>query len=100
MTNRPDSRISRSEAELLALSALQFIAMDMPRLERFLKLTGLDPSQLRASAGDSAVMTAVLGFLMDDESLLLMFSANAGIPPEHVASAQLKLGGSQPEWGC
>lgn len=98
MSKRSNFSPSHEESELLALRALQFIAEDAKRLERFLTLTGLEPADLRSGAGQPEVMAAVLGFLMEDESLLLMFTANLGLPPETVGEAHRQIAGKPPEW--
>lgn len=74
-------------AEALALTALSFLAADAKRLGRFLALTGLEAQDLRADAGTVTTLSAVLGHLLQDEPLLLVFSANAGIDPLDVARA-------------
>ncbi len=99
MSNCSDLSQSRAEAEMLALRALQFIAEDGKRLERFLTLTGMEPADLRANAGEAEVMAAVLGFLLEDESLLLVFASMAGVAPETVGKAHREIAGRQPEWG-
>jgi len=78
-------------AETIALSALAFLADDLPRLGRFLALTGLGPSELREEARAPRIQAAVLGHLLQDESLLLVFAASQGIAPELIAPAQALL---------
>lgn len=79
------------EAAALALAALAFLAEDTPRLGRFLALTGLGPDQLRALADTPETLLAVLDHLLADESLLLVFAASKGVPPEAVAAARAAL---------
>jgi len=82
------------EAERIALLALKFLAEDGQRLGRFLSLTGIGPDELRASAGEREVLGAVLGHLLEDESLLLMFVSGVGLAPEDISKAhQLLTGG-------
>lgn len=76
-----------SEAEAIAAQALAFLAEDGPRLVRFLGLTGIDIPTLRARAGSREVLTAVLDHLSGDESLLLVFAAEAKLAPETVLAA-------------
>ena len=78
-------------AETIALSALAFLAEDVARLGRFLALTGLGPSELRQEARTPRIQAAVLGHLLQDESLLLVFAASHGIAPEFVAPAHALL---------
>ncbi len=78
-------------AESIGVSALLFLASDPERLSRFLTLTGVGPAQLRAEARSPGMLTAVLDYLLQDESLLLVFSASDGVPPEDVAPARRAL---------
>ena len=89
----------REDAELLAISALSHIAGDPERLERFLAVTGLDPSELRAEAAKSSFASGVLDYVCSDESLLVGFAAEQGLPPESVDIArQLLAGPSGEDW--
>jgi Protein of unknown function (DUF3572) len=85
--------INRDRAEALALQGLTFLAGDAARLTRFLTLTGIDPSELRGWAENPGIQAAVLDHLLADESLLLVFAAEAGVAPEEVAPAQAVLAG-------
>ncbi len=78
-------------AETIALSALAFLADDLPRLGRFLVLTGLGPEELREGARSPRILAAVLNHLLQDESLLLVFASSHGVAPELVAPAQTLL---------
>jgi uncharacterized protein DUF3572 len=85
--------VTREIAEQLALQALQFLTSDGERLGRFLALSGLDPDSMRAAAFDESFLTAILEYLMGDESLLLVFATDAATPPEDVATAWQTLTG-------
>jgi hypothetical protein len=73
------------EATGAGLSALTFLAEDRARLVRFLDLTGIGPEELRQQAQSPALLAAVLEHMLADESLLLVFTATAGIDPERLA---------------
>lgn len=94
MARRSDP-LQTDEAEVIALQALQYLAQDGDRLGRFLSLTGIGPQDLRTGAGDTAVLTAVLGYMAEDESLLLVFCDAARLPPESVMDAHRALRASQ-----
>ncbi|MCB1479746.1 MAG: DUF3572 domain-containing protein [Tepidamorphaceae bacterium] len=79
------------EAETLAISALGHIAADPQMLGRFLNATGLDAATLRAAAAEPGFMSAVTGFLMNNEPALLAFTANEGLRPEAVSRAHALL---------
>ncbi len=80
-----------ADPEGLAIAALLFIAAETETLSRFLELTGIDPSDVRAAAQDKRFLLAVLDFLMADEPLLLAFAASEGLKPETVVAAHRKL---------
>jgi Protein of unknown function (DUF3572) len=86
-------RVDQDEAETIALRALGFMAEDEDRIGAFMGETGISPDDLRDSATSPAILTAVLDYLTRDESLLLMFSANADIPPERITPALMVLNG-------
>lgn len=94
MSKRPIRRLTRDDAEEVALKALRFLAEDEARLSRFLTLTGLSPAELRANAGEAQVLAGVLNHLLEDESLLFVFTSNAGIAPEQVGDAHRLLTGN------
>jgi hypothetical protein len=79
------------QAEGIAREALTFLADDVPRLGRFLALTGVGPAELRQEARNPRMLAAVLNHLLQDESLLLVFAASHGIAAELIAPAQSTL---------
>ena len=85
----------RDDAEAIALAALAFLAGDGERLGRFLALTGLGPTEIRAGTGDPAFLAGVLDHLMRDETLMMVFAAEAGLTPDRVASAFQLLAGDR-----
>jgi hypothetical protein len=86
--------VNHEQAEEVAVAALVFLASDAGRLGRFLALTGLGPAELRAEARTPRMLAAVLEHLLQDESLLLVFSASSNIPPETIAPAHALLAGA------
>jgi len=87
---------TRDEAEAIAAQGLAFLAQDPAQLSRFLSLTGLDVSDIRRQADAPEFLGAVLEYLTRDESLLLVFAANASVAPETVTAALETLQG--PRW--
>jgi hypothetical protein len=79
--------MDRQTAETIALQGLAFLAEDPMRMARFLKLTGLEASEVRARADTPELLCAVLEHLAGDESLLLVFTASRGVAPESIAPA-------------
>jgi hypothetical protein len=85
-TNTPDS-------VALALSALAWTLSDSARADRLLSLTGLDADELRARAGEPALLAALLGFLAQHEPDLLACADALQVPPETLVAAQRALDG-------
>ena len=92
---RPGS-LTTEAAEEIGHMALLFLAEDTGRLGRFLTESGLEPIELRQQAGTPAMLAAVLGHLLDDESLLLVFTSGANLDPVDVHAARMALGGGSP----
>jgi hypothetical protein len=92
-----NSRVTREDAEAIAIAALGFMASDPERLGRFLAITGLGPENLRAAAGEPGFLGQILAHVAQDESLLLAFAANTGERPERVGAAHLVLAGPNHE---
>jgi hypothetical protein len=89
-SGRPKA-LSRDDAETIALRAIAFLAEDPRRIGRFLSLTGMEPETLMAGAESTPVQVAVLDYLLSDESLLMVFSGHAAIPPEGISIARSLL---------
>ena len=81
------SSFDREAAEAIALQGLTFLAEDATRMLRFLKLTGLEPGEVRERAGTRELSLAVLEHLAGDESLLLVFAASHAVAPDSVSRA-------------
>lgn len=81
----------QNEAEVIGLMGLIFIAGDEARLHNFLHTTGLSPENLRQAASEITTHAAVLDYLMQDQSLLMVFSAESGLPPENIVAAHTQL---------
>ncbi len=92
MNKRFSTQMSLADAETLALQVLAFLAEDRPRLGRFLAATGSRAEELQLSAGEPETLLAVTQYLLEDESLLLVFASGAGIAPEQIGRAYRLLG--------
>jgi hypothetical protein len=84
---RPRTSLDLETAETIAIAGLAFLAEDTLRLGRFLAETGVGPEELRENARAPRMLLAVVEHLLGDESLLLVFTASAGIAPESVLPA-------------
>jgi Protein of unknown function (DUF3572) len=87
------SQPTREAAETLAIDALGYIAEEPERLNRFLGITGIEPSRIRTAAGEPGFLAGVLEHMLGDESLLVAFATSAGIDPMEVARARSVLAG-------
>ena len=79
------------EAAALALQALAWTLSEEDRAQRLLDLTGLDPANLRARAGEPAVLASVLGFLEAHEPDLLQCADALEVRPEALVTARERL---------
>ena len=85
---RSRTRFGRSEAEVLAVQALTYLAVDESRLTRFFALTGLDPGTIRTAARSPGFLSAVLDHVAGDEALLLGVAQTNGVKPETIMAAR------------
>jgi hypothetical protein len=83
--------LDREMAETIAAQGLAFLTADAHRLQRFLALTGIAPSDLKRRIGEGEVLVAGLNFLAQDESLLLTFAASHRLAPETIGAALARL---------
>jgi hypothetical protein len=88
------AKISAGRALELATDALIFIAGDANRVAGFLRSTGYRPEDIRAQANAPEFLAGVLGFLLEDESLLLAFAANGNHDPATLSRAHHLLSAS------
>lgn len=89
--------MSAERAEEIAANALAFLAADAARMMQFLETTGVSLDDLRRDAGSPRILTAVLDHLVQDESLLLVFTSSIGLPPEDIGPARDMLANERPQ---
>jgi hypothetical protein len=80
-------------AEGLAIQALTFIAGDGERLGRFLAISGIGPTEIRAAAREPRFLAGVLDYLASNERRAAKFTAEAACEPSDLAKAHAALGG-------
>ena len=90
------NRITRDDAETLAIQALEYLTGDPAQLRRFLSLAGLEPQTLRTAARDPQFLAGVLEYITAEEPLLLAVARHLGRPPGELVSARDALAG--PPW--
>ncbi|MGI9372460.1 MAG: DUF3572 family protein [Hyphomicrobiales bacterium] len=83
--------MTRDEAEMVGLKALQFLARDEERFTRFLALSGTSPQDIAAIAGERHFLAGVVEHLLTDESLLFLFVSDEDLEPDAPAQAQRAL---------
>ena len=71
--------LTQEDAETIGIQAIGFLAEQPELLRRFLALAGIDVPELRARAGDPALLGAVLDFILYDESLATGFADAVGV---------------------
>jgi len=76
---------------IVALGALAVALRDDRRARRLLDLTGLTGDELRARAGDPAMLAAVLSFLESHEPDLLAVAEELGTSPQELVAARSAL---------
>ncbi|PWR04037.1 DUF3572 domain-containing protein [Meridianimarinicoccus roseus] len=99
MAPRRDSSLTLSEAETVALQALDYIAGTDDLLHVFVNATGIEAARLPGAAQDPEFLAAVLDFVLMDDAWVLGCAEAAGIVPEAVPRARAALpGGTLPNW--
>ena len=76
------------DPELIALDVLRFVAERPEELERFLALSGVDPTDVPQLARQADFLGGILDFLLADEALLMVFSEEAGLSMQMELSDQ------------
>ncbi|MGR3782838.1 MAG: DUF3572 domain-containing protein [Albimonas sp.] len=86
-------------AERVALGALGFLAARPEELGVFMAAGGLSPDELRARASEPEFLGFVLDYLLQDETLLIDFCQEQGLPFDRPMRARAALpGGEVPNW--
>jgi len=85
---------SSSEAEILALHAVAFIAQRDNVLQQLIVQTGMAPSTLRERTNDPEFLAGVDDFLFSKEQLLLEFCKFEKLTPARLLRIRQKLPGA------
>ncbi|MEO6255571.1 MAG: DUF3572 family protein [Sphingomicrobium sp.] len=91
MSNVTTNDPPEGDPAALALQALAATIADQRLAERFLSLSGIDPPELRQSAGDPGVLAALLRFLEAHEPDLIAIAAELGVKPAALVAARREL---------
>ncbi len=76
---------------ILGLQALGYVAADPDLGPRFLALSGLDATTLRARAADPSLLAAVIDFLQARESDLIACADALDVKPDSLVRAAIAL---------
>lgn len=76
------------QPETVALRALGFVASDQSELQRFLTRSGLTAGDLERQPIDRRHLSAVLDFLLADETMLTRFTRAVDLPAEAAYEAR------------
>ncbi len=90
--------MNKKQAEILAIQALSWLAMEPEILGQFLNTSGAAPVDLRKRATEPEFLGFVLDFIMRDDETILGFCDHAAARPETVQQARAALGGGLPNW--
>lgn len=82
---------SLAGAEQIAVQALGFLASDPQLLNRFLALTGIQASQIRAAAQEPGFLAGVLTFFLAHEPSLMLLSEAIEVEPAAIRAAARAL---------
>lgn len=86
----------RSEAEELAVQMLVWIAGQEEMMGRFLAMSGLTATGLRAASTDPGFLSGLMDFIMAHEPTLMAFATESGHAPEYLAACHQALSGGDP----
>ena len=92
-------KLTREDAETLAIRAVAFLAEREDLFLRFVALTGMSVDQLRANLADPVVLGAVLDFVLADEALVLEMATTLEVAADLPARARRMLPGAPPAEG-
>ena len=84
-----------TDAHAIALLALATAVSDERRARRFLDLTGIGTDELRARAGEPALLAALIRFLEAHEPDLVAVAEAMDVRPEALVGARVELEGTE-----
>ena len=91
--------MDRSEAEILALKALSWVARAEGMLQRFAIQTGVEIGDIRSQASDPEFLSALLDFVLSDDVLAKAFCEETHIETRLLHHARRSLPGGRVETG-
>ena len=76
---KTDNTAAKTQAESIALQALQHLATNEEEMQRFSALTGIEPQDFRNLAGEPGFFVGIMDFFLNYEPSLLVLCANQNI---------------------
>ncbi len=86
-------KMTLEAAESLAIEALAYLSNTPDLMQRFLALSGIEASNIRAAAGEPHFFAGVLKFFLAHEPSLLALCEAIETPPQSVQAALAALPG-------
>lgn len=86
------------DAGIVAVSALSWLAGDPTLMRRFLDMSGIDASDIRAAAVEPGFLAGVLKFIAAHEPTLNAFAAAESLHPSAIMKAIRALPGGSDDW--
>jgi hypothetical protein len=93
---RKSTHTPQEVAEIVAIQALSFVAIDPERLGAFLAQSGIGPDTLRSAATEPRFLAHVLDFIMRDDASVKAFAEASKLHPTNIAAAHQVL--NDPKW--
>jgi len=91
--------MDQKQAEVRALSVLEWLVSNEELLPVFLGATGASESDLRVRIGESEFLGSVLDFVMMDDAWVIGYCDGQGLPYETLMRARQSLpGGTDVNW--
>ncbi len=86
-----ERKLTRENAEAVAVQALAFVAGEPTLLSRFLAISGIDASAIRKAAREPGFLAGVLDFVLAHEPTLMQFAEATGVDPAGLLAARRAL---------
>lgn len=87
------TKMSREDAEAVAISTLTYLSETPDLMQRFLALSGIEASAIREAAAEPHFFAGVLKFFLAHEPTLMAFCAAREMEPRMVSGALAQLPG-------
>lgn len=84
-----------TEADIIAIRALQFVISEEILCERFIALTGLTPGEIQESVADRGLHLGALEFLLQHEPDAAAFCEACELPAGAAMDAQRLISGEE-----